>query len=525
MKPPSFLLTIVSSLLVLVAMVPRSAGAQQSTAQHVAAELGAQGSTPALRCTELSQIDFSRLEDAPTAIARAELDVAENGPAFCRVQGYVAPQVRFELRLPLTGWNGKFVETGCAAACGTVMVEWLCPTLLKRGYACLASDMGHQGTIEDGLWAYNNLQAEVDFGYRAAHVTALAGKAISERFYARAPSKSYFCGCSTGGREGMMEAQRFPGDFDGIIAGAPASDQAGTILIRLWAAVSLRRADGRSILSETDLETVHTSVVSACDMNDGVRDGLIGDPRNCRFDIATLLCKGVEQSRCLSREQLAALKKIYSGPTASDGTILYKDGALMPGSELAFGEYYKSGHFSSFDTDYLKFMAFWPSPGPNWRISELDFERYSRRFGMTDALYAANNPDLTAFKSRGGKLIAYQGWADAGAGGVPPLKVVHYYETVERTMGGPASTRDFFRLFMIPGMGHCGGGEGATNVDYISYLETWVENGRAPDMVIATHNGPSGPAFTRPVYPYPLEAKYKGKGDPASAESFAPHEP
>jgi hypothetical protein len=525
MRLSSFLLTILSSLLVLTTMAPRSAGAQQSPDQHVAADLGLQGSTPAERCTELSKVDFSHLEDAPTTIAGAKLDVAENGPAFCRIQGYVSPQVGFELRLPLAGWNGKFVETGCAAACGTVMVEWLCPTLLKKGYACLASDMGHQGSIEDGLWAYNNLQAEVDFGYRAAHVTAIAGKAISERFYARAPSNSYFCGCSTGGREGLMEAQRFPGDFDGIIAGAPASDQAGTILTRLWAAVSLRGADGRPILAETDFETVHKSVVSACDMNDGIRDGLIGDPRNCRFDITTLLCKGSERSGCLSRVQLAALRKIYGGPTALDGRVLYQDGALMPGSELAFGEYYKSGKFSSFDTDYLKFMAFWPAPGPNWQISDLDFERDSQRFGMTDALYAANNPDLTAFKTRGGKLIAYQGWADAGAGGVPPLKIVRYYETAEKTMGGPAATRDFFRLFMLPGMGHCGGGEGATNVDYISYLEGWVENGRAPDMVVAAHNGPGGPAFTRPVYPYPIEAKYKGKGDPASADSFEPQKP
>ena len=478
--------------------------------------------TPMERCTILAKTNLSDLQDAPTQITRAVLSDAANGPLFCRVEGYVSPQVRFQIQLPVRNWNGKFAETGCAAACGTIMMDWLCPTFLKKGYACLASDMGHQGRIEDGLWAYNNLQAEIDFGYRAAHVTALAGKAISERFYQRAPDKSYFYGCSTGGREGMMEAQRFPWDFDGIIAGAPASDQAAIIMTRLWAALALKGSEGKTILSEADLKTVHKAVVAACDMNDGVRDGLIGDPRACHFELEDLICKGETNSQCLSREQVAALRKIYSGPVTSSGKTIYADGALMFGSELAFGEYYHDGHFSSFDTDFLKYMAFLPAQGPNWQVSDLNFERDYKRFGMTDVLYAANNPDLTAFKAHGGKLIVYQGWADAGAGGVPPLKIVSYYETAERTMGGPAATRDFFRLFMIPGMGHCGGGEGAGSVDYVSYLEDWVEKGRAPDALVATHNDAGRSNFTRPVYPYPIQTKYKGVGDPANAESFGP---
>jgi hypothetical protein len=407
------------------------------------------------RCSILTRIDFTKIEDAPTKISEAELNDAAGDLPFCRVRGYVSPQVQFEIRLPLKNWNGKFVETGCAAACGTIMVDWLCPTLLRKGYACLASDMGHEGRIEDGLWAYNNLQAEVDFGYRAAHVTALAGKAISEHFYERAPARSYFCGCSTGGREGLMEAQRFPSDFDGIIAGAPASDQSGTIMTRLWAALALKANDGSSILSQADLQLVHKAVVAACDMNDGLRDGLIGDPRACHFVIEDLTCRGDARDQCLSSEQVATLRKIYSGPTTSAGKEIYADGALMLGSELTFSEYYQSGHFSSFDTDYLKYMGFLPAPGPNWQINHLDFERYSKRFGMMDALYVANNPDLRAFKAHGGKLIMYQGWADSGAGGVPPLKAVNYYETTERTMGGPAATRDFFRLFMIRFQARC----------------------------------------------------------------------
>lgn len=481
--------------------------------------------SPKEQCAFLAKMNFSDVQDAPTQITGAALHNAGTGTPFCRVEGYVSPQVRFEMHLPVRNWNGKFIETGCAAACGTIMIDWLCPTLLKKGYACLASDMGHEGRIEDGLWAYNNLQAELDFGYRAAHVTALAGKAISESFYKRAPEKSYFCGCSTGGREGMMEAQRFPWDFDGIIAGAPASDQAGSIMTRLWAALVLKPIEGKTLLSEADLQTVHKAVVAACDMNDGIRDGLIGDPRACHFELEALTCKGEARSECLSSEQVAALRKIYSGPTTSAGKRIYDDGELMFGSELAFAEYYQGGHFSSFDTDFFKYMAFMPAQGPNWQIGDLDFDRDYKRFGMMDALYAANNPDLRAFKAHGGKLIVYQGWADAGAGGVPPVKTVSYYETAERTMGGPAATRDFYRLFMLPGMGHCGGGEGASNVDYVSYLEDWVEKGRAPDVIVAARSGPHGSKFTRPVYPYPIQTKYKGVGNSASAESFGPARP
>lgn len=506
--------------------------------------------TAAEQCTALQHVDFSRIQDAPTQITVARLIETKGDPVYCRVQGYVSPQVGFEIRLPVNNWNGKFMETGCAGACGTVMIDWMCPSLLRKGYACIASDMGHQGRIGDGLWAFGNLQAKVDWGYRAAHVTALAGKAITERFYKKAPDKSYFMGCSTGGREGMVEAQRFPWDFNGIIAGAPASDQSGAIMVRLWAALAMRASDGTPILSHADLQFVHKAVIAACDMNDGVRDGLIGDPRACKFDPEELVCKGDSNTQCLSKQQADALKKIYGGPINSKGQKIYADGALMPGSELSFDEYYQAGHFSSFDVDFLRYMAFVPAPGPGWQPGDLNFDQDYKRFGMMESLSAANNPDLRAFKANGGKLIAYQGWADAGAGGIPPLKLVDYYETAEKTMGGPAATRDFFRLFMIPGMGHCGGGEGADHTDWVSFLENWVEHGQAPGVIVgahidtneflSTHDSKSpnfsrefemflkdrhNAKFTRPVYPYPLQAKYKGTGDPNRAESFEPVHP
>jgi feruloyl esterase len=507
--------------------------------------------TAAEQCTALKNVDLSDIQDAPTQITAARLIETKGDPVYCQVQGYVSPQVGFEIRLPTNNWNGKFMETGCAGTCGTVNIDWLCPSLLRKGYTCITSDMGHQGRIGNGLWAYNNLQAEIDWGYRATHVTALAGKAITERFYKKAPDRSYFMGCSTGGRLGMVETQRFPWDFDGIIAGAPASVQ--SIMVRFWAALAMKANDGASILSHADLQLVHNAVVAACDMNDGVRDGLIGDPRTCNFDPEELVCKGNSNTRCLSRQQASAVKKMYEGPMTSKGQKIYTDGALMRGAELAFGEYYQSGHFSDFDVDFFRYLAFIPDPGPNWQPSDLNFDRDYKRFGMMESLYAANNPDLRTFKANGGKLILYHGWADAGAGGIPPLKTVEYYETAEKTMGGPAATRDFFRLFMIPGMGHCGGGEGAAYIDYVSYLENWVEKGQAPDVMVGAHidtdrldrfltthdskspnfsreyelflNDPRSAKFTRPVYPYPFQAKYKGMGDPNRAESFEPVHP
>ena len=481
------------------------------------------------QCEALGSTDFSRIQDAPTQITEAKLiERKDDLPAYCQVKGYVTPQVGFEIRLPVNNWNGKFMETGCAGSCGVIAINWLCPDPLRKGYACITTDMGHEDPSGGGLWAYNNPQAEIDWGFRATHVTALAGKAISEQYYKRTPSRSYFIGCSTGGRQGMVEAQRFPWDFDGIIVGAPASDQSGTIMVRLWAALAMRDENGKSILSQADLQLVHNAVVARCDMNDGVKDGLIGDPRACKFDPKELVCRGNSKDGCLSNEQASAVEKIYTGPLTSNGNQIYADGALMRGAELTFGGYYESGRFSSFDVDFLRFMAFVPDPGANWQPSDLNFDRDYKRFGMMESLYAGNNPDLRRFKAAGGKIILYHGWSDAGPGGIPPLKTVDYYETVEKTMGGPAATQDFLRLFMIPGMGHCGGGEGALEIDYLSYLEAWVEKDHAPDAMIGKHldeEHPKNIKFTRPVYPYPLRAKYKGEGDPNDAGSFVPELP
>jgi feruloyl esterase len=300
----------------------------------------------------------------------------------------------------------------------------------------------------------------------------------------------------------------------------------------LWSSRALLDHVGKSLLEARDLELLHGAILSACDMNDGVKDGLIGDPRLCKFDPQKLLCTTESSTGCLTETQIAAIKKIYSGPVDSRGIPTYTSVA-MKGSELLWRSPSLFTTFGrEFANDEFRYSGFWPNPGPSWESADFDFNRDYKRFGITSALFSPVNPDLRKFKAAGGKLIAYQGW-----NGYMPLHMVDYYETTERTMGGRTSTQDFFRLFMIPGMEHCSGGDGAYAVDWLTYLETWVETGAAPNQVLSAHlrNTPThdtkrirfplsqeAVSFSRPVYPYPLRAIYAGFGDPNDAKNFTP---
>jgi feruloyl esterase len=410
--------------------------------------------------------------------------------------------------------------------------------------------MGHQSTDGDAIWAYNNPQAEIDHGYRAGHVAALAGKAIVERYYGQNPRKSYFIGCSTGGRQAMMEAQRFPWDFDGIVAGAPSLSLTGVHMNLLWANRALIGETGEPVLKRADIDLLHKAVVAKCDLNDGIKDGLIGDPRACAFDPAVLRCTTARTSDCLSAKQIEAVKRIYSGPVTSKGEPIYVGGAFV-GSEQTWLDWFKGGPASrpggiyNFVREEFRYSAFDPNAGPGWKPEDFDFDRDYKRLGVAEGLSSAVNPDLRRFKAAGGKLLAYMGWTDITG----MSAVADYYETAEKTSGGRAATQSFFRLFAIPGMDHCTGGEGAFAVDYLGYLETWVEKGQPPEKLISAHveihdlrpdnpdysqelmrrsEFPLDPAtieFSRPVYPYPTIAKYLGRGDPGNAASFGPVEP
>lgn len=459
-------------------------------------------------CSQLVSHDFSGVKDAPSLVVSAVVRLAgEELPAHCLVDGQIAPTIGYRMWLPTTAWNGKLIQAGCGGRCGYILDEG-CQIVLMRGYACLAADLGHKGTMYDNLWAIDNVPGEIDFGFRATHVSNLTARAVTAQFYGRPPTRTYYIGASTGGRQGLVEAQRFPRDFDGIVAGEPAMGTPGAaqpeVGPRLRDAVLALSPAGKPLVTPAELLEVNRQAIARCDLDDGVRDGIISDPKHCDFSPTQLLCKGAKSDRCLLSEQVAALTKVY-------------EAGALPGSEKAWiGAYVRAdGSMGRYGT----------APENPYR--------YPYAWIFNDA----TNPDLRAFKAAGGKLILYQGWADEACF---PDNPVLYYETVERLMGSRAATQDFFRLFMIPGQSHIPGNGGAETVDYLGYLEAWVEHDVAPDTLLAQKlkqaarfAGPvtfpvylanNNVAFERPVYPYPTQAHYRG-GDPNAASSFGPFSP
>ncbi len=471
-------------------------------------------------CAGLLQRDFSLLPDAPTQLTRAGVvDAAGAVPAYCRVEGYVRPRVRFELRLPHESWNGKLLMEGCGGFCGSLDFASRCDARLARGYACLVTDMGHASTPFDAKWAWNDREAEIDFGYRATHVAAVAGKAIATAFYARPPERNYFHGCSTGGRQGLVSAQRFPADFDGIVAGAPVLRMPASGMVLAWAMRSLHDAAGRRVVTPREIEMLHRAVLERCDARDGLADGMVGDPLSCDLDPGSVAG--------LTDLQATALRKVYDGPRDSRGRRLFP-GGLPRGSELGWiGTLVSRDEarppFYGFIADLFRYLSFAEDPGPAFRLEDFDFDRDPPRLGAMAQLFTGANPDLTDFRARGGKLLLYHGLADSV---VVPQPSIDYYELATRAMGGPATTRDFFRLFLVPGKDHCTGGVGAHEIDYLGALERWVEHGEAPDMLIGTRPASAKqPPLRRPVFAYPAQTAYRGRGDPDDPASFMPLPP
>jgi len=471
-------------------------------------------------CAMLREASFPELLEGPVRIVKAQLTQAQGqSSAACQVEGVISGNIGFAMRLPLSNWNGKLIELGCGGLCGSTRHVDQCAGPVHRGYACAVTDGGHQASGLETRWAFNNWQALIDYFARANYVTALAAKAITGRVYGHAPEKAYFMGCSAGGREAMMQAQRYPRVFDGIIAADPSLNQMGIRLNVAWGRLAfLRSDDGQPIFSTADLQLLHQGAVAQCDMDDGLRDGLISHPTACSFRASTLLCRG-GRTPCLTAEQVAAADRLYAGPTTSAGSSIYMPGPL-PGSELTWSYWFGDQAVGRIVEDAFRYYLFQPSPGETWKLRDLDFDRDPQRLMLMGGLFSATNPDLRPFKAAGGKLIVYAGWYDAAG---MPLHAIDYYRTVEQTMGGRAETQSFFRLFAIPGANHCQGGGGAWSVDYLTYLEDWVERGRAPEQLIGVHLGADGrPLFTRPHYPYPFRASYMGRGDPKDASSFGP---
>ena len=515
MAAPVFLRLFPLIALVVIA-TPGTAQARGQAETSLATNQASPNGDWTAACHVLQHTDFSAIPDAPTHVARAEVVTASKGqPTYCRVDGFIDPQIGIEMRLPVTSWNGKFMEKGCGGWCGAITdFDWMCPEALRSGYACITTDMGHKGSSgEDISWARNNLQAQIDFGYRATHAVAVAGKVIAARFYGKQPSRSYYYGCSTGGYQGVMEAQRFPWDFDGIVAGAPDIDETQANFRGLWLAKVELDGAGRPILGRDQLNLLHDAALALCDMDDGVKDGVISNPLGCRFKPESLLCKGTQSSGCLTDAQVDAARKIYSGPVDSSGRPT-STGSFLIGSELEWGNLWPTQSL----VDYFRYGMEGYSTKPDFKDSDFDFNQDYKRFGLAPQ-YDNSNPDLRRLQLAGTKLIVFHGTTDTTD---PPGPVIDYYRMVERVMGGRKNTQSFFRLFLLPGMNHCWGGAGVMQVDWIRMLEDWVELGKAPEGVIAAHPADSkGPRFTRPLYPFPDYAKYKGKGDVNEAQNFA----
>ena len=451
------------------------------------------------RCSALIGGRFVDLPSAPTWVINAiHHEATPTTRAYCEIEGYVNPTVNFGLALPSEGWNGKYMVRGCGGSCGHVVLEGACGKHLRDGYACLHTDMGHHSDQIDNNWVANNLQGLVDFGYRATHVTTVAGKAIVAAYYQSAAKKSYFYACSTGGRQAMIEAQRFPLDFDGIVGVAPVNISGFGYALDYAAPTAMNTgADGQAILPDIKVPVVYKAVIAQCDANDGVRDGLV-DPRDCKFDPASVQCKTGDAADCLTAAQVDMVRKFYAR------------GAAV-GSEL-------------------NWINNWTrKPGP-----AVEFAQSRGDPAVIETLNNAGNPDLRAFHAHGGKLILAHGMTDLI---VPPARTFDYYELATHTMGGLTETQKFFRYFVIPGMDHCSGGDGAWGVNYVGAIERWVEKGEAPDKLVGVHPKlgvaldyfgvdadllkPDEIAFSRPYFPYPLRAYYSGRGDPNSAASFS----
>lgn len=432
-------------------------------------------------------------------------------PAFCRIAATLKPtsdsDIKIEVWLPLTEWNGKFQAVGNGGWAGVISYRELSDALRQR-YATASTDTGHVGG--SGQFAYGHPEKLIDFGWRSEHEMTVKAKAIIQAFYGNAPKYSYWNGCSTGGRQGLKEAQMFPADYDGIIAGAPANRTA----LALWFAFAELK-DPASYIPKEKYPLVHRAVLQACDAHDGVKDGLIEDPTSCHFDPKVLQCQGADSASCLTAAQVEAVRKIYTPATnPRTGQTLFP--SLAPGSELGWGVLGAGPGPSPIILDQYRYVAF---QDPNWDWKTFDFDQDIVRSEKPDILVMnATNPNLTSFFGHDGKLLLYHGWSDPN---ITPLATIQYFKSVVDTMGGAAKTSKNIRLFLEPGMGHCGGGEGPNVFDKVGAMETWVEHGRAPEQMVASHSTGGKVDRTRPLCPYPQVAQYKGSGSIDDARNFA----
>ncbi len=493
---------------------------------------------PQQRCEDLTRLNLPRITVRSATVIpagafrlpNARPDAAAfNVPQFCRVIAVVQPELDFEIWLP-ERWNRKYEAVGNGGLAGTFPFNAMVDPL-ERGYAISGTNTGHvNANGGDATWALGHMDRIINYGQRGVHEMALASKALVQSYYGAAPAHSYFNGCSYGGKQAMTEVQRYPEDFDGVIAGDPANwttrHQTGS---HMWVTQAL---EGDGWLPAVKIQVLADAVNAACDALDGIRDGVLNDPRRCHFDPVTIECKSGDGTNCLTGAQVEAVKKIWAGPRDASGQVLYP--GLEPGGEAGptgwlqwvTGKAPGEGGHTGLGLPFMKYIVY---ENPDWDFHnfhytapaglESDVEYVEDKVGR---IFDAIDPDLRPFRAHGGKLIQYHGWSDPD---IPPMNSVNYYESVVRAVGGvrPGAlrdTKDFYRLFMVPGMQHCQGGPGTSRFDVLSALEQWTEQSKAPDQIQAAHMTNGQVDRTRPLCAYPMEAKYKGSGSTDDAANF-----
>ena len=431
-------------------------------------------------------------------------------PAHCRVAAVLTPtadsHIEMEIWMPLENWNGKFLAVGNGGWAGSISFAAMAGALAE-GYATASNDTGHEGGSGD--FAFGHPEKLVDFAYRAMHEMAVQSKTLITRFYDEGPRLSYYEGCSTGGRQGLMAAQRYPEDFDAIIAGAPANPQTHLHAGDLWRGQEVF-SDPTRHLSREQVALVHEAVIEACDTLDGVEDGLITDPRMCTFDPGSLLCGGGSGNACLTAPQVEAVRLGYSPARLSSGELVFP--GFAPGSEDAW-TFITGGNNLALNIAPDTYQL--AHNDPEWEWSDFDPDTDVPLAVEQVGFINATDTDLSEFRDRGGKLILYHGWNDQL---IAPENTIHYYSGVIETMG--PGQDDWLRLFMAPGVAHCRGGAGPNQIDFLSALERWRESGTPPDRILAVRVSGNQVDMTRPLCPHPRIAKWTGTGSTNDAANF-----
>jgi feruloyl esterase len=426
-------------------------------------------------------------------------------PEHCRVKLVVAPQINVEVWLPVANWNGRFQGVGGGGLAG-IISYWGLANAVLDGFATASTDTGHVGS-SDALWAIGRADLVVDYGHRAVHEMTLKARAVLEAFYGQPAHHAYWNGCSTGGRQGLMEAQRYPSDYDGILAGAPAINISVFHTGQVWAAQHTL-VDPESYITPEQYAAINRWVLDNWDARDGAPDGVIEDPRRVVMDFPA-----VQTTAGLTDRQIETLRALYGGPVNAEGASVYP--GLMPGGETQWAPV--AGGPNPFPIGPLIYgqMVF-EEPDWDWRTFNYDADLEAAVAKLRDVMDAID-PDLSSFKQRGGKLILFHGWSDFG---ISPEYTRRYYESVMDRLGGRAAAEEFARLFLLPGVGHCRGGTGADRFDALHPLVDWVERGVAPDHIVASRVVDGSVEWTRPLCAYPRVARWTGDGSMHEAANF-----